>query len=152
MEILLTLHSWVKYICFKNILKNAIQTNGGKPQNLPFLLRGCESQLIHSSPVQPHSPLKWQLDWFTHFRTTMPQSPHWLQYGCPTFTPKLPLPLRQSPPLSNTPIPQPTPLTIPNSIQIQSAIFPQSTHWTNRWTDEIGNKPVLTPAYGLLNV
>jgi len=49
--------------------------------------------------------------------------------------PKLPLPVRLSPPPSNTPIPRPTPLTIPNGIRIHSAVLPQYTFWTDRPTD-----------------
>ena len=46
--------------------------------------------------------------------------------NCPSckFTPNLPLPLRRSPPKSNTSIPSPTPLTTPNGIRIQSAVLP----------------------------
>ena len=54
--------------------------------------------------------------------------------GCPKFTPKLPLPLRRSPPLSNTPIPRPTPLTTSNGIRIQMAVLPQYTFRTDRQT------------------
>jgi len=46
-----------------------------------------------------------------------------IRHFCIVFTPKLPLPLRQSPPKSNTPIPSPTPLTTPNGIRIQSAML-----------------------------
>ena len=46
---------------------------------------------------------------------------------CTVFTPKLPLPLRQSPPKFNTPIPSSIPLTTPNGIRIQSAVLPQLT-------------------------
>ena len=46
---------------------------------------------------------------------------------CIVFTPKLPLPLRQSPPKSNTPTPSPTPLTTPNGIPIQSPVSPLIT-------------------------
>ena len=70
--------------------------------------------------------------------------------GCPTFTPKLPLPIRPSPPPSNTPIRQPITLTIPNGIQIQSAILPHYTLRTDRQTDTptdgIGDKSAPTPA------
>jgi len=53
---------------------------------------------------------------------------HWLQWDAP----KLLLPLRQPPPASSTPIHRPTPFTIPNAIQIQSAVFVQFTHRTDR--------------------
>jgi len=45
---------------------------------------------------------------------------------------------------SNTPVPQP--------IQIQSAVFPQFTHWTNRPTDSdrwVRWKSVPAPIYGI---
>jgi len=67
--------------------------------------------------------------------------------GCPTFTPKLPLPLRRCSAPSNTPIPRPT------GIQIQSAIFPQFTHrQTDRPTGGLGDNSVPTPTHALLIV
>jgi len=36
------------------------------------------------------------------------------------------------PPASDTPIPRPIPLTTSNGIQIQSVVFPQLAHWTDR--------------------
>ena len=59
-----------------------------------------------------------QLDRSTHFHTTTQESPHWLQWDAANSPPKLPLPLRRSPPKSNTPLPSPTRLTIPNGITI----------------------------------
>jgi len=50
-----------------------------------------------------------------------------VRHFCIAFTPKLPLPLRRSPPKVNTPIPSPTPLTTPNGIRIQSAVLPLLT-------------------------
>jgi len=50
-----------------------------------------------------------------------------IHHFCIVFTPKLPLPLRRSPPKSHTPIPSPTPLTTPNGIQIQSPVSPLLT-------------------------
>ena len=50
-----------------------------------------------------------------------------IRHLCIVFTPKLPLPLRRSPPKSNTSIPRPTPLTIPNGIRIQSPMSPLLT-------------------------
>jgi len=41
-------------------------------------------------------------------RTTMQQSPHWLQWDAQNSPTKLPLPLRRLLPPSNTPIPRPT--------------------------------------------
>ena len=46
---------------------------------------------------------------------------------------------------SNTPIPRLIPLTTLNSIQIQSAIFPQFIHRTDRLTDGLGDKPIEYP-------
>jgi len=46
---------------------------------------------------------------------------------CIVFTLKLPLPLRRSPPKSNTPLPSMTPLTTPNSIRIHSPVSPLLT-------------------------
>ena len=54
--------------------KCAIQTIGAKLP-LPFGASGLH--LIHSCLSRPTHHLKWQ--WFTHFSTTMQQSPHWLQ-------------------------------------------------------------------------
>jgi len=50
-----------------------------------------------------------------------------IHHFCIIFTPKLPFPLRRSPPKSNTPIPSPTPLTTPNGIRIQSPVLPLLT-------------------------
>jgi len=62
-----------------------------KPTSKPPLPLGhMDSNLIHQ--CQPHSPPKWQLGRFMHFRTTTQQSPHWLQWNAPHLTPKLPLP------------------------------------------------------------
>jgi len=71
-------------------------------------------------------------------------------------TPKPPLPLRMWT-QSNMPIPRPTPLSTQNGIQIQSAIFPQLTHQTDRQTDRwdslfISDKSVRKSAYTLLIV
>jgi len=65
----------------------------------------------------------------------MQQSPHWLQWNAPKFTPKLPFPLQQSPPPSNTPVTRLTPLTTLNGIRIQLAVFPQIHFRTLRQTD-----------------
>jgi len=74
--------------------------------------------------------------------------------GCPTFISKLPVTFRRSPLPSNTPILQPNALTTPNGIQIQSAVFPQFTHRTDRQTDRPtdgqGDNSVPTPAYAVL--
>ena len=50
-----------------------------------------------------------------------------VRHFCIVFTPKLPLPLRRSPPKSNTPITSPTPVTTPNGIRIQSPVLPLLT-------------------------
>jgi len=63
--------------------------------------------------------------------TILQQSPHWLQRDAPHLPPKLPLSFDITTP-SNTPIPQSTPLTTPKGIQIQSAVLPQYTFWTNK--------------------
>jgi len=82
----------------------------------------------------PHaSPPQSNLGRARRSRATTQQSPHLFQWGA--HTSKLALPLRRSPPPSNTPIPQPTPLTIPNGIRIQSAVLPQYTFRTDRQTD-----------------
>ena len=93
---------------------------------------------MHKGQPQYHPThhAKQQLDRYTHFHTTTQQIPHWLQWDAANSPPKLPLPLRRSPPKFNTPIPSPTPLTTPNGIQIQSAVLPQLTHrHTHKVTD-----------------
>ena len=50
-----------------------------------------------------------------------------IRHFCIVFTSKLPLPLRRSPPKSNTPILSPTPLITPNGIPIQSPVSPLLT-------------------------
>ena len=50
-----------------------------------------------------------------------------IRHVCIVFTPKLPLPLRRSPPKSSTPLPSPTPLTTPNGIPIHLRVWPLLT-------------------------
>jgi len=67
----------------------------------------------------------------------MPQSPHWLQWDAPYLhcTKADPSPSTIST-LSNTSIARPTnPTHHPSSMQIQSAVFPEFTHRTDRRTD-----------------
>ena len=64
----------------------------------------------------------------------MPRSPLWLQWDAPYLPPKLPLPFDDLHPHLIHP-PLDTPLTTPNGIQIQSAVFPQFTHRTDRQTN-----------------
>jgi len=85
-------------------------------------------------------------------RTTMQQSPHWLQWDTPNSPPKLPLLLRRSLPPSNTPILRLASLTIPNGIPIQPAVLPQytfrsytETNWPiDRQTDRWDRRQVYT--------
>jgi len=77
--------------------------------------------------------------------TTTQQSPHWLQWDAPSSPSKLHLPLRRSPPLSNTSIPRPTPLTKrhPDPLSRFATVhFPdqQTDRPTHRPTDELGNR------------
>jgi len=95
-------------------------------QSLPkFPLRHVDFHLTHECLCHPTHHAKRQLDRCTHFHTTTQQSPHCLQWDATNSLPKLPLPLRRSPP--KTPIPSPTPLTTPNGIEIQSAVLPLLT-------------------------
>jgi len=75
--------------------------------------------------AHPTHHARRQLDRCTHFHTTTQQSHHWLQWDAANSSHKLPLPLRRSPPKSNTPTPSPTSLTTPNGIRVQSAILPK---------------------------
>ena len=91
-------------------------------------------------PSDPTHHAKQQLDRSTHFHTTTQQSSHWLQWNAANSPPKLPLPLRRSPPKSNTPIPTPTPLITPNGIWIQSAVSPQYIRADRQtWDDMVSN-------------
>jgi len=67
---------------------------------------------------------------------------HWLQLDALFWLPNLPLPLRRSPPTSNTPIPRPTLLTTPNGIRIQSAV--QTDRPTDRTTDRWDRRQTCT--------
>ena len=71
--------------------------------------------------------------------------------GTPEIHPKLPVPLRRSPPKSNTPIPSRTPLTTPNAIQIQSAVLPLLTcadrSGRTNGTDECSIHHISAPLY-----
>jgi len=116
--------------------KYVIETNGDNTQidrwdrrqvysNSAYALLIDSDALIIISPPQNH------LGRVHHSCTTMQQSPQ-----SSKFTPKTALPLRWSPPTSNTPIPRPTPLIIPNGIRIQSAVLPQYTFRTDTPTDQ----------------
>jgi len=79
-----------------------------------------------NASAHPTHHAKRQLDRFTHFHTTTQQIP--IGYnGTPQINPQTALPLRRSPPKSNTPIPGPIPLTTPNGIQIQLVVLPLLT-------------------------
>jgi len=93
------------------------------------------------------SPPESNLGRAHHSRTTMQQSPHWLQWDAPNSPPQLPLPLRWSPPLSNTPIPRPTPLTIPmasgsNQPFCHSTLSGQTDRLTHRQTNRWASRQV----------
>jgi len=83
-------------------------------RNSPFPLRHVDFHLTHECLGPAHSPCQTtvqSLYALPHNDTT--NSPL-VTMGRHKFSPKLPLPLRRSPPKSNTPIPSPTPLTTPN--------------------------------------
>jgi len=92
-------------------------------RNRPFPLRYVDFHLTHQCMGPPHSPRQ------TTARSlyALPHNDALVIMERRNFTPKLPLPLRRSPPKSNTPIASPTPLTTPNGIGIQSAVLPQYT-------------------------
>ena len=80
-------------------------------------------------------------------RITTLQSPHWydwLQWDASHLPPKLPIPLRRSPPPSGTPIPRPTLLITPYGIQIQSAVLSQYILRIDRQTDTCDWRQVCT--------
>jgi len=111
---------------------------------LPFTARRPPSNTQMPGPTTHHP--KWQLARFMHFRTTVRQSPHRLQWDAPNSLPKLLLPLRRQPPPSNTPVPWPIPLTIANGIRIRSAVLPQ---YTSRQTDWETNRRTDKPTHGV---
>jgi len=122
---------------YKNTFKNAIQANGDEKLPKPPTPLGAHGpHLIQTSCDRPHSPPQMttrSVHALSHNYATKSPS---VTNGCPTFTTKQPLPLRQSQPTSNTPIRWPTPLITLNSIQIQTVVFPHFTHQTDKQTDE----------------
>jgi len=89
-------------------------------RNRPFLLRHVDFHLTRECLGPPHSPRQTTArSLYALPRNDATNSPL-VTMGRRKFTPpkKLPLPLRRSPPKSNTPIPSPTPLTTPNGIRI----------------------------------
>jgi len=120
-KILSTFHTWVDHRSVRHFPteKNRVKMPKNARNhaiNSPFPLMCVDFHLTHKCLAHPTHHAKRQPNRYTHFHTTTQQSP-----------PKLPLPLRRSPPKSNTPIPSPTPLTTPNGIRIQSAVLPQFT-------------------------
>jgi len=104
-----------------------------KPRKLPLPLEmWTPSNTLVSGPTPLHP--NRQLDYFTHFSTTMPQSSHWLQW-MPISTQKLPLCVGQLPTSTTYLILGPSRATTPNGIQIQSAVLPQPTGQTDPPTD-----------------
>jgi len=127
-EILQTSHAWVEYI---SVLKytqkrhsNQLTRKNPKPP-LPRA-RGprFDTPMPEPTPLTNNSSISSCLS--LNYTTKSPL----VTMGHPSAPPKLPLPLRWSSLLSNTPIRQPTILTTSDGIQIQSAVFPQFTHWT----------------------
>jgi len=52
-------------------------------QTLPFMY--VDPHSVHRCLGPPHSPPKRQLDRYTHFRITMQQRPHWLQWDAQNY-------------------------------------------------------------------
>jgi len=116
-EILSTFHTRVNRRSVPWSVRHvAIQINGSEilqnaknhARNSPFLLRHMDFHLTYECLGPPHSP-----------RQTTARSLYTLPHkdvtksalvtmGRRKFTPELPLPLRRSPPKSNTPVPSPT--------------------------------------------
>jgi len=100
-----------------------------------FTVQLVQMRQLACTVLYSTSPPQSNLGIARRSRTSMQQSTHWLQWDAPNSPPKLPFPLRRSPPSSNTPIPRPTPLTTPNGIWIHSAVLPQYTFRTHIQTD-----------------
>jgi len=137
------------------------QSNLGKAASPPFMTKNGLACCMYNAQWRRVQSLSRQYATSTpqyechiDVRTCaqLPQDPHWLlQWDMPTVTHKMPLPFQRSSPTSNTAIFRPTPLTTLNGIHIQSAVFPQFIHWTDRQTDRhadwLGDNSVSTPAY-----
>jgi len=115
------------------IPKNA----GNHDRNSPFPLRHVDFHVTHECLGPPHSPCQTTArSLYTLPHNDATKSPLVIM-GRRKFTPKLPLPLRRSPPKSNTPIPSPTPLTTPKASGSNQP-FCHNTHvQTDRWVDDI---------------
>jgi len=121
------------HFCFKNSLKNVIQTSGKKnPQNLPFPLGTLTPHLIHQCLSRPHLATRL-VHTLSHIYATTSSL---VRMGCPTFTPKLPV----CPFPSTISILRLTPLTTPNGIADPIGHFP-TDHPADRPTDrQIGRQ------------
>jgi len=79
-------------------------------QNCPFPFDKYHQNLTCQYQTPPQPPSQRHPDPFSHFvtiphfHTTIHQTSHWQPCNAPNLSPKLPLPLRRSPPKSNTPI------------------------------------------------
>ena len=107
--------------------------------------RHVASVLLHFCTWISLQPPRWSWTWLYHKKATLTQNSTiystWeilstfhtqvdnrsIRHFCIVFTLKMPLPLRRSPPKSNTPIPSPTQLTTPNGIPILSPVLPLLT-------------------------
>ena len=106
------------------------------PKSTPFPVSDVNPHSVHQCLGPPHSPVTTPNDSSIGSHTSAQLHNKFpIGYnGTPQIHPILPLPLRRSPPPSNTPIPRPTPLTIPNGIRIHSATF-RTDRQTDRQTD-----------------
>jgi len=122
-----------------SLLPTVFQPKTGlQTQNYPFCLAHVHPHLIRQCFGRPYSPCKRQLHRCTQFHTTIHQTSHWLQWNAATPQ-KLPLPLRQSPPKSNTPIQSlPHPPSQRHLDQLcRFATIPNADRQTDRPTDGI---------------
>jgi len=101
-------------------------------RNSPFPLRHVDFHEQMNAWAHPTHHAKRQLDRYTHFHNDATKSPLVTMGRC-KFTPKLPLPLRRSPPNSNTPIPSPTPLTPQTASKSNQQCCHYSHVRTDRW-------------------
>ena len=60
-----------------------------KPPKPPLPLGDVDPIHYTNAWADPTNHPKWQLDRYTHFRTNMPQTIHWLHWDAPHPFPKL---------------------------------------------------------------
>jgi len=89
--------SWIHF-CFKNTPKHGHSNLWGeRPKNSPFPLGHVDPHLIHQCLGRPHSPSQTAFQLLHTLLHNYATKYTLVTIGSPTSTPKLPIPMQQSP-------------------------------------------------------